>query len=138
MSQLSGLAREYSLYDIAIMTRAAPARLLGLEDKGHLSAGAVADITVYQPHDDWEKVFASPVFVFKDGEVVVKDGQMVKGRRGRTQVVRPEYDPGIERRVKAWFDECHTISMGNYKISDDEMAEAIGSEVAVHPCRATR
>ena len=31
-----GLAREYTLNEIAIVTRAGPARLLGLRDKGHL------------------------------------------------------------------------------------------------------
>ena len=37
---LSELDREYSLYEIAIMTRAAPARSLGLKNRGHLGAGA--------------------------------------------------------------------------------------------------
>ncbi len=34
-----GLAREYTLNEIAIITRAGPARLLGLTHKGHLGAG---------------------------------------------------------------------------------------------------
>ena len=34
-----GLAREYTLNEIAIITRAGPARLLGLHQKGHLGAG---------------------------------------------------------------------------------------------------
>ena len=42
-----GLAREYTLDEIAIVTRAAPARLLGLARKGHLGVGADADVTVY-------------------------------------------------------------------------------------------
>ena len=44
---LDGLSREYSLSEIAIVTRAGPARLLGLRHKGHLGVGADADITVY-------------------------------------------------------------------------------------------
>ena len=55
-STLSSLDREYSLYDIAIMTRAAPARSLGLKNRGHLGPGAVADITVYSNHKDKEKL----------------------------------------------------------------------------------
>ena len=35
-----GLDREYTLNEIAIITRAAPARRLGLRDKGHLGIGA--------------------------------------------------------------------------------------------------
>lgn len=138
MSQLQGLSREYSLYEIAILTRAAPARLLGLEDKGHLGVGAVADIAVYDSQDDRERMFASPALVFKDGDLIVQDGQVVKLPRGCTHVVRPEYDSAIERRLKEWFHDCHTISMGNYKISDDEMAQGIGSPVVVHPCSRPR
>ena len=41
------LEREYTLGEIAIITRAGPARLLGLADKGHLGVGADADVTVY-------------------------------------------------------------------------------------------
>ncbi|MDQ3797366.1 MAG: formylmethanofuran dehydrogenase subunit A [Pseudomonadota bacterium] len=138
MSQLNGLTREYSLNEIAIMTRAAPARLLGLDDRGHLGAGAAADIAVYQPHDDQERMFARPALVFKDGELVVKEGRVINAPRGRTHVVRPDYDVGVERHLKPWFDDCHTISMDNYRISDDEMAEGIGSAVVVHPCRGKR
>ena len=35
---LSSIDREYSLYEIAILTRSAPARSLGLEDLGHLGS----------------------------------------------------------------------------------------------------
>ena len=34
-SSLASIDREYSLYEIAIMTRAGPARSLGLKDRGH-------------------------------------------------------------------------------------------------------
>src|SRR6202044_3702253 len=44
MTTLPAIAREYSLTDIATMTRAAPAKLLGLTGRGHLAPGAVADI----------------------------------------------------------------------------------------------
>ena len=40
-STLPSLEREYSLYDIAILTRAGPARSLGLKDIGHLGPGAL-------------------------------------------------------------------------------------------------
>jgi formylmethanofuran dehydrogenase subunit A len=79
-------------------------------------------------------MFSSPALVFKDGELVVKDGHAVKAVHGSTHVVRPEYDMSIEGRLKAWFDGCHTMTMGNYKISDDEMTEGISSSVVVHPC----
>ena len=44
---LPELKREYTLNEIAIITRAGPAKALGLESKGHLGVGADADITIY-------------------------------------------------------------------------------------------
>jgi formylmethanofuran dehydrogenase subunit A len=134
-SRLAGLTREYSLYEIATMTRAAPARILGLTDRGHLGPGALADITVYNEHADPEQTFARPMLVFKAGEIVVEEGKIVKTVGGTTQVVRPEYDRGIEKRIGQWFDRYHSMRMENFRISDDEMAGGIGSPVRVHPCR---
>src|SRR5207245_9917559 len=60
---LDGLAREYTLGEIAIITRAGPARLLGLKQKGHLAAGADADVTIYANDADRESRFATPRYV---------------------------------------------------------------------------
>jgi formylmethanofuran dehydrogenase subunit A len=46
-STLSDIDRELTFNEIAIMTRAAAARLLGLKDKGHLGIGADADVAIY-------------------------------------------------------------------------------------------
>ncbi len=135
MSRLAGLDRAYSLYEIAIMTRAGPARILGLSDRGHLGEGAVADITVYHDLADPEQSFQAPMLVFKGGEVVVEEARVTRVVTGTTQVVRPEFDRGIERRIGAWFDRYHATRMENFRISDDEMAEGIGSPTSVHPCR---
>ena len=42
---LPDLDREYSLSEIAVITRAAPARILGLKNKGHLGVGAMSRFT---------------------------------------------------------------------------------------------
>ena len=57
---LRSIARELTLDEIAIMTRAAPARLLGLRDRGHLGVGAAADIAVYRDEPNREAMFATP------------------------------------------------------------------------------
>ena len=134
-SDLGSIKREYSLYEIAIITRAAPARLLGLSDKGHLGEGATADITVYDPHENREQMFSQPSLVFKDGKLVVQDGAIIGAATTRTHVVRPEYDDAIERTLGSYFEAHHTIRLRNFQISDDEMAEGIGSPVVIHPCR---
>jgi formylmethanofuran dehydrogenase subunit A len=136
LSNLGAIDREYSLYEIAIMTRAAPARTLGLVDRGHLAPGAAADITVYRPDPNPEVMFAKPAYVFKDGELVARDGAIVKVTWGSTHVVKPPYDAAIERPLASYFERFHTMRMSNFKIGDDEMCECgHGSKLVRHECR---
>jgi formylmethanofuran dehydrogenase subunit A len=99
VTTLPSIAREYSLNEIATMTRAAPAKLLGLSDRGHLGAGARADIAVYADEADRAKMFRAAHLVFKDGEPVVRDGAVTRARWGRALGVRPGHDRAIERRM---------------------------------------
>ncbi|OQW68163.1 MAG: formylmethanofuran dehydrogenase subunit A [Proteobacteria bacterium ST_bin12] len=132
MSNLTSLNREYSLYEIAIMTRAGAAKLIGLNDRGHLSVGAAADITVYTDQPDREAMFAKPDYVFKDGELVVKDGNVVKVVWGATHTAKPAFDIGVERDLRNYFDKYHTIQLDNFKISDDEIADNGRGNVITH------
>ena len=84
LSQLADLDREYSLAEIAIITRAAPARMLGLASKGHLGPGADADITLYAPQADRRAMFSLPRFVIKAGQVILDDGELRDPPEGRT------------------------------------------------------
>jgi formylmethanofuran dehydrogenase subunit A len=138
MSTLTSIDREYSLYDIAIMTRAGAAKLVGLDDRGHLGVGAGADITVYTDNPDREKMFEKPDYVFKDGQLVVKDGQVVKVTWGHTHTVKPEFDRGIEKDIKKYFDTYHTMNMENFKVSSDEIAEGGRGGVVVQACEGRR
>jgi formylmethanofuran dehydrogenase subunit A len=133
-SVLASIDREYSLYDIAIMTRAAPARSLGLKNRGHLGSGSFADITVYNDVKNREKMFEKPLYVFKDGELVAKNGKIVKVSTGGTHVLRPEYDKSIERSLKRYFDKYQTIKLGNFKIDNDEIVEHGNGHIIVQPC----
>jgi formylmethanofuran dehydrogenase subunit A len=137
LSSLKDLQREYSLYEIAIMTRAAPARILGLADRGHLGAGAAADIVLYEPDADPETMFARPRYVFKGGELVAERGEIKAAPSGSIHVVKPPFDAGIERTVQDYFERYQTVSMHTFKIGDDEVRE-LGRAPAliVHPCRA--
>jgi formylmethanofuran dehydrogenase subunit A len=135
-SSLPTLNREYSLYEIAILTRAGPARSLGLKDRGHLGPGASADITVYFDKADREAMFTKPELVFKNGELIVRDGKVVKVVQGATHVTRPEYDKAIEKPLKEYFDRYHTMRMENFKLSDDEIIEGGRGEIVVQPTKA--
>jgi len=123
MSNLTSLDREYSLYEIAIMTRAGAAKLIGLNDRGYLGVGAAADITIYTDQPNREAMFAKPDYVFKDGELVVKDGKVIKVVWGKTHTAKPAFDIGVEQGLKQYFDKYHTIQLDNFKISNDEIAE---------------
>ena len=135
-STLPSLEREYSLYEVAIMTRAGPARSLGLKDLGHLGVGASADITVYTDKADREAMFTTPDYVFKSGDLVVRDGKIVKVVNGATHVARPEYDRGIEKDLKSYFDRYHTVKMENFRLSDDEIIEGGRGQIVVQPTKA--
>jgi len=113
---LPELDREYSLYEIAIITRAGPARLLGLKHKGHLGVGADADITIYAKDEDREKMFATPRYVIKDGRVIVEDGHIREETYGRTFYVAPAYDQAIEAEIRDHFDKYYTICFENYPV----------------------
>ncbi len=124
MSTLSSIQREYSLYEIAILTRAGPARSLGLTDRGQLGLGAAADVTVYALHPDKERMFGQPEYVFKNGRLVVHRGQVLEDPgTGALHRVRPGYDRGIERTLAAYFNRYHTMRLENFAIGTDELAE---------------
>jgi len=118
-TRLPELDREYSLSEIAIITRAAPARLLGLSRKGHLGPGADADLTIYDVGADWEQTFATPRIVIKEGEVIVEDGEIRKDVRGRTFHVEPDYDRALEVELRKWFADFYTVEFDNYAVTID-------------------
>ncbi len=134
-SILTSLTREYSLYEIAIMTRAAPARSLGLHDRGHLGVGAAADVVVYRPRKNQEEMFSRPRYVFKDGKLVVQDGRIMDSPSGVVHRVAPEFDAAIELRLKRYFDKYHTVRLGNFRLGDDELLSYGRKAISTHACR---
>lgn len=109
-----GISREYSLNEIAIITRAGPARLLGLADKGHLGPGADADITIYTRDANRSAMFATPRYVLKAGTLVVEEGQLRRAPQGQRLSVRPGYDTVADRDIKQFFDRYLTVAFENY------------------------
>ncbi len=133
MTTLASIDREYTLQEIATMTRAGAARLIGLQDRGNLGPGAWADITIYTNNADRQKMFEKPDYVFKDGELVVQDGKIVKSKWGTTHVIRPDYDPAVEKDLQTYFNRYMTMKLGNFSISDDEITEDGRGSLTVHP-----
>ncbi|MBS3952318.1 MAG: formylmethanofuran dehydrogenase subunit A [Methylomicrobium sp.] len=135
MTTLGSITREYSLNEIAIMTRAGAAKIIGLKDRGGLGPGNWADITVYTENSDRQKMFEKPDYVFKDGELVVVDGQIVHTKWGTTHTVKPDWDASVENGLKGYFDRYLTMKLGNFKISDDEITEDGRGSLTVHPTK---
>jgi formylmethanofuran dehydrogenase subunit A len=113
---LPDLDREYSLSEIAIITRSAPARILGLKHKGHLGTGADADVTIYDKNEDKEEMFSTPRYVIKDGEIMVEDGEIRRETYGKTLYVSPQYDPDVEKYIREYFKKYYTIEFENYPV----------------------
>jgi formylmethanofuran dehydrogenase subunit A len=127
---LAGLTREYTLNDIAIITRAGPAKLLGLNHKGHLGPGADADITIYTPHENKERMFELPRYVIKSGKVLVEEGEIREEYFGKTLHVAPEYDTGFEPAIAEWFEQYYSVRFRNYPVTDDYLPHP-----EIIPCR---
>jgi len=133
-SLLSGIEREYSLYEIAIATRAGQAKALGFTQKGHLGVGADADIAIYNinpnridPSKEFRKVrraFERSAYTIKNGRIVVKVGDIVQSFDGKTIWVNVktsspmEVTPDLKRRFRDYW----TVEYENYFIPEDYLA----------------
>ena len=113
-----GLSRQYTLNDIAIVTRAGPARLLGLRHKGHLGVGADADVTVYARDPDIARMFATPRYVVKAGVLVVEEGQLRRAPAGRRLRLNPRYDTAVLRDVRRHFEAYGTVAFDNFPVRE--------------------
>ena len=144
---LPTIAREYSLYDVAITTRAAPAKLLGLKNKGSLGIGADADVAIYDLDPDTVdlskdyvrivKAFRRAAYTIKDGEIVVRDGEVLKHAYGKTYYVRPSVPDELLKstmdEIRPKFKDFYSINLENYSIGIHELrrAETISVEAKV-------
>ena len=117
-----GIDREYTLSEIAIITRAGPARVLGLKNKGHLGVGADGDVTVYSRHPDIAQMFATPRYVVKAGVLVVEEGHLRRAPAGRRLRVQPSYDETFLPDLRRHFEMFSTVAFENYPVQDLEDA----------------
>jgi formylmethanofuran dehydrogenase subunit A len=118
-----GVDREYTLNEIAIITRAAPARRLGLRDKGHIGVGADADVTIYHDRADREEMFATPRYVIKGGELAVEDGEVRRADDGLLLSSRAGFDPEVTRVLAPLFAERYTVAFEHYPVEDRALRE---------------
>jgi formylmethanofuran dehydrogenase subunit A len=119
---------------VAIVTRAGPARSLGLKQKGHLGLGADADIAIYninpqdidpsKKHKIIRKAFKNAAYTIKDGKIVVKNGEIVKTVDGKTFWVKLETSPSLKEivpRIKDAFEDYYTVQYENYVVPEHHL-----------------
>ena len=131
---LFAIDRELDWYEIAVMTRAAQARALGITriGKGHLGPGAEADVAIYplkpgeiDPSVEYQQVvagFSRTLCTIKRGRVVARDGEVVVEGANSTiwsrANVPPEYDMSTDQEFNRKFEQYYTVRMNNYPVQD--------------------
>ncbi len=129
--ELAGIDREYSLSEIATMTRSAPASLLGLSDRGQLSAGCIADVVLYELNDNLETMFQSPRYVFRRGKMVRDHGEAKspEGHSSPSITLKADvaFDPSSVPKFRSRYEAGSTFSMDRLWIDDEEMESVLGT-----------
>lgn len=118
-TKLKDLEREYTMEEIAIITRSAPAKILGLSQKGHLGTGADADIAVYRNQKDKEKMFARAEYVLKDGKIVLKNGEILASVQGRRFFVEPDGSKTLLPDMIEDFKNFYTVELSNFAVENE-------------------
>ena len=126
---LDSIDTERTLYEIAEMTRAGPAKALGLSHMfGGLAPGMDANVAVFDlnyrdmPADpeEIERAFSRALWFIKSGETVVKDGAIVSHGNKRTIWVNAKVreNPQVIRDIHEKFLKDYTVGLDNYPVRD--------------------
>jgi formylmethanofuran dehydrogenase subunit A len=135
-TSIGTLDREISLYELAQMTRAGPAKSLGLSGMcGGLKPGMDADIAVYNFNpdkpvanpEDIEKAFTRCAHVFKCGVEVITNGELISNGNKRTLWVNAKVkdNPQVMRDINEKFLKYYSMTQANY--------EALGHHFVPNP-----
>ena len=127
-TQLHDIDRELSLNEICIISRAGTAKCLGMTDRGHLGVGAIGDVAIYKLDPNKmdghsiEKAFSNAAYTIKDGQIVVKDGEITATPISNTLVSKGKIKDSIYEAtlddVKAHWRDHYSINFNNYAIGD--------------------
>jgi formylmethanofuran dehydrogenase subunit A len=77
-------------------------------------------------------VFRRPDYVFKDGRLVARDGDLVDMAWGATHVARPAFDRGIERSLRDHFERYYTVRLDNFAVADGEIEDVGQGRLVKH------
>jgi formylmethanofuran dehydrogenase subunit A len=128
-TDLHTMDRELTLYEVAAMTRAGPAKCLGLSSiYGGLAPGMSADVAVFDLNyknmpSDPEKIESAllrAAWFIKSGEIVVKDGEILGHGHKKTVWVNAKMkdNPQVTRDIAQSFTKDYTVGIDNYPVRD--------------------
>ena len=140
---LPTLDREYDFYEIATITRAAPARIYGFTDRGQLTPGYRADIAVYDinPNEidpsrqaaEIEKGFNVAQYTIKDGQILVKDKEIVKVKESQNIWVNvkgwEQNEQKVINNIMPFFTQYYSVKWENYPVHDHYVSNPIRVDV---------
>jgi formylmethanofuran dehydrogenase subunit A len=125
-TNLAELDREITLYELSQMTRAGPAKALGLTGMcGGLKPGMDGDVVIYNLNpesytpDQIETAFTCAADVFKSGVHVVKNGEIISNGNKRTLWVDAKVrdNPQVMHDVEEKFLKYYSVNQNNYEVS---------------------
>jgi formylmethanofuran dehydrogenase subunit A len=127
-TELKDIDRNLTLNEICIISRAGTAKCLGMTDRGHLGIGAIGDVAIYKldPKNmdghSIEKAFSLAAYTIKDGQIVVKDGEITATPMGTTICaegnVKEEVMKAMLQDVKAHWRDHYSINFANYAVQE--------------------
>jgi len=146
-TSLGTIDRELSYEDIAVMTRSGQAKALGLieQGKGHFREGSLADIAIYplkpdqtDPSLQYEEVigaFQQTLYTLKDGIVVSKDGEVIRGVANRTFWVHSDLPDDMDimksPRFVEKFSRFYSVDLENYLVQDEYVKRGVAIKTGV-------
>jgi formylmethanofuran dehydrogenase subunit A len=59
--------------------------------------------------------------MFKDGQLVVRDGQVSRYTRGKTLFVRPDYDRQVNKRLDSYYADLYGLPRSMFEVTDAKL-----------------
>ena len=117
---LATLDREYDFYDIATISRAAPAKIYGFIDPSRQYA-------------EIEKGFNVADYTIKDGQILVKDKEIVKVKESQNVWVNVQgwekNEEKVINNIMPFFTQYYSVKWENYPVHDHYVSNPIRIDV---------
>jgi len=124
---LETIDREITLYELSQMTRAGPAKVLGLQDFGGLKVGQNGNVAVYDINpdkmpkgDELVKKLSECAYFIKDGVKCVENGVVLQaepvGKETYWVDAKVPETKQVIRDVNEKFLKYYSVNLGNYEV----------------------